>query len=704
MPFLSPALLWFLALASAPLIIHLLNRRRFLLIDWAPMKYLKLTIRNNRRRLRIEQLLLLLLRTLIVIAVVMAIARPTLSRTGWGRWLSRSSRLSRVIVLDDSLSMGYRHEGRTALDRGKSAAAEILRSTGAQDAVTFLGGAPALPPLVHEASLQDPAKLIVRIDSLQPTEAACDWAAVFKTVDDALASATYPQKEVVLITDLRRAGWNGQVAAFAQRWAKDGVEMRIIDVGCRDTVNTSLPRFVQEDAVILPGIPAKLTASIRNATTSAITSAQAVLDVDGEARPVMLGDMAAGAVTDVALSVTLDKPGQHTLKFSLPDDAMPGDNARFLSLNVRQRLELNLVDGRFSNVPFESAGDYFATALLAGQGTWHVQRIADTDPQAAQPAAADLTVIADAAVISDDAATQYEKLVRQGMGLIIFAGDQTDPTLYNQRLYRNGQGLLPARLEGVVDSPARGLTVEGFADSPLIPLAKLAPAALARISTRRLMAVDLGKNADPAVRVLARWSDPEAHPAAIEKRLGRGRVLLWTVSADRQWSDWPVDATYVLAMRSAALSAAWPDSGDDNLTAGHAIAYHLPEEKVYANLRITTPDDPTPQPIAIEGSTIHFERTYRAGVYTVGFQDASGHDQAHQLAVSFDKTASDLEAIGPSQLENLLGELRPIVTAYQPGELASPYSGREIWRALAFVALGMLVVESFLAFWVGREK
>jgi hypothetical protein len=50
MAFLSPFLLPMLALASVPIIIHILNRRRFQLVDWAPMKYLKLTLKTNRRR------------------------------------------------------------------------------------------------------------------------------------------------------------------------------------------------------------------------------------------------------------------------------------------------------------------------------------------------------------------------------------------------------------------------------------------------------------------------------------------------------------------------------------------------------------------------------------------------------------------------------------------------------------------------------
>src|SRR5438309_8676775 len=103
MPFLVPSLLWFSALASVPIIIHLLNRRRFMRVDWAPMKYLKLTIKTNRRRLRIEQMILLAIRTLVVILIIMAVARPVLSPNAMGSWLAGHGRTSRIVVIDDSL-------------------------------------------------------------------------------------------------------------------------------------------------------------------------------------------------------------------------------------------------------------------------------------------------------------------------------------------------------------------------------------------------------------------------------------------------------------------------------------------------------------------------------------------------------------------------------------------------------------------------
>ena len=66
------------AAASVPIVIHLLNRRKFREVPWAAMRFLLAAIRKNRRRIRIEQWLLLAIRTLIILLVVTAMAKPFL--------------------------------------------------------------------------------------------------------------------------------------------------------------------------------------------------------------------------------------------------------------------------------------------------------------------------------------------------------------------------------------------------------------------------------------------------------------------------------------------------------------------------------------------------------------------------------------------------------------------------------------------------
>ena len=97
--FANPALLYGLAAASVPILIHLLNRRKYREVPWAAMRFLLAAVRKNRRRVRVEQWLLLAVRTLIILLVVAAMARPFLESMGV---VIVGRRVHRVLVLDAS--------------------------------------------------------------------------------------------------------------------------------------------------------------------------------------------------------------------------------------------------------------------------------------------------------------------------------------------------------------------------------------------------------------------------------------------------------------------------------------------------------------------------------------------------------------------------------------------------------------------------
>ena len=101
--FANAPLLYALAAAGVPVVIHLLNRRKYREVPWAAMRFLLAAIRKNRRRIRIEQWLLLAIRTLVILLVVSAMAKPFLESFGA---VIAGRRTHRVIVLDASLSHG----------------------------------------------------------------------------------------------------------------------------------------------------------------------------------------------------------------------------------------------------------------------------------------------------------------------------------------------------------------------------------------------------------------------------------------------------------------------------------------------------------------------------------------------------------------------------------------------------------------------
>src|ERR1700709_2756477 len=126
---LNPLLVWGTLLGVIPIIIHLLNRRRFRRVEWAPMRYLKLTIQRNRRRIQIEQLLLLLVRIALPVLLFVLLARPLVNPTGLERWFRAGGRVSHVLLVDDSLSMGYTAGGPPAFHRAREVAGALLAST-----------------------------------------------------------------------------------------------------------------------------------------------------------------------------------------------------------------------------------------------------------------------------------------------------------------------------------------------------------------------------------------------------------------------------------------------------------------------------------------------------------------------------------------------------------------------------------------------
>ena len=124
--FANPALLIGAALFVVPLIIHLLNRRRFVPIRWAAQEFLLQAYQQTRRRLTLESLLLLLARCLLIILIALALARPFAPSDNLLQIFTAKQR-SVVLVIDTSYSMTRSGPGvETALDRAREQARQLI--------------------------------------------------------------------------------------------------------------------------------------------------------------------------------------------------------------------------------------------------------------------------------------------------------------------------------------------------------------------------------------------------------------------------------------------------------------------------------------------------------------------------------------------------------------------------------------------------
>ncbi len=268
--FANVPLLYGLAAAAIPIVIHLLNRRKFRQVTWAAMQFLLAAVRKNRRRIRIEQWLLLAIRTLIILLVVAAMAKPFLETFGA---VITGRRTHRVLVIDASLSMGYNSGESSRFDQAKALAAQLVKDSRPGDAASIiLMGDP--PRVVIGDPTQNLGEVRKEIDELAITHGGTNLAATFEAVDRVLEVSPIPQKEVVFLTDLQATSWKppeGSAAALKLLVAR--LEQRrprsvVVDLGKSGGENRAVTGLALTSPVVTVGASVVFA---RSCTTSAQT-------------------------------------------------------------------------------------------------------------------------------------------------------------------------------------------------------------------------------------------------------------------------------------------------------------------------------------------------------------------------------------------------------------------------------------------------
>src|SRR4051795_10350145 len=125
MSFLQPALLAALPLVALPIIIHLINQRRYQTVRWAAMMFLLAANRMSRGYARLRQMLILLFRMLVVAALVFAVSRPLAS--GWFGRAAGGRADTTIVLLDRSPSMRQQGPG-TAVSKLEAGRAQLART------------------------------------------------------------------------------------------------------------------------------------------------------------------------------------------------------------------------------------------------------------------------------------------------------------------------------------------------------------------------------------------------------------------------------------------------------------------------------------------------------------------------------------------------------------------------------------------------
>ena len=163
----NPALfLLGVAAIASPIIIHLLNKRKFKRVDWAAMDFLLEADKKNRRRVRLENLILLLLRCLACLLIGLLLARFFWPRDRLASLLG-AEEFDRVILLDNSLSMAVKNGSDSGLQNAKAALSEFvmgLSANGSSDELTLYLTSEPHNPIVNGAKIDNATAALIVAD------------------------------------------------------------------------------------------------------------------------------------------------------------------------------------------------------------------------------------------------------------------------------------------------------------------------------------------------------------------------------------------------------------------------------------------------------------------------------------------------------------------------------------------------------------
>lgn len=195
MNFLTPWALLLGVVAAVPLLLHLLRRRSGERVDFPALRYLLRAEREHAREVRLRNLLLLLVRIAMVLAIAAALARPIGPLPGVGH-----PPTALALVLDNSASTAAVVGGTTLLEQEKRAARVVLDAAREADRITLVSFDGAIRSGSREA-------LGAALDSLRHLDGAGDPLAALRRAEAAVAASELPERRVVVLTDAQASTW-----------------------------------------------------------------------------------------------------------------------------------------------------------------------------------------------------------------------------------------------------------------------------------------------------------------------------------------------------------------------------------------------------------------------------------------------------------------------------------------------------------------
>ncbi len=718
--FTNTMLLWLLPLAAIPIILHMITRLRLRTIELSTFRFLMDSYVQQRRRLRLLEFFLMMLRAAFVVLIVAAMARPMVDRFGFLFGGKASEEVA--IIVDAGPSMALRSGGTTSIERAAGVARHLVGLLGPDSSVTLIRAADQ-PEVVINRFASQPGPILERIDAIETGASSSDMAAALEQVFDTKRTAP---RTVYVLTDANRAAWTGVQNHPLLRRIDASSRVVIIDVGPTESIaNLSVVGDPPPNLRPIVGLPVLLSATVVNRSQE---SAQTVLSVTLDGKQVQSVNLTLDPGQQVTrpIVITPTRAGVLRGRYELPGDAFTDDDDYIFSLQVKPHVSVLLVSPKGGEArerpdlylraalesPLTASEDFSEQERRLAQAVRITTVLPDQlkEPMITQ---SDVVILANVAV---DAArgAMLRAYVKSGGGLLLLPGSRVESKAYLDHLL--GPMNAPLTLGTPVGDPDdestfTTLTAIDYAHPVLGAFADRSSEYFSTVRVYRHFPLSLIDDSDEGAdasrpRVLMRLAD--GSPFLVETPVADGLLLTAAAGATPDWSNLPLKPEFVpILLRAVAhlqrrALAHVPSTVEPDRPAPIQLMGSWPD----AQVQVT---DPTQTPHVIEmhrsgqrivGAMFH---THAKGYYAVNvLPRAEDAPQRIELgfAVNLDPRHTDLTALDESELRAMF---QPHDLTYLGSARGDPLLveqlGRKqsLWRHFIGLTFVVILMEFLLA-------
>lgn len=697
MNFLNPLFLLGLLAVALPVIIHFINLKRPQKVAFSTLSFFNELRKTTIRHIRIKQYLLLALRTLAVLLLALALARPFLSPTITSSASSSESKFV-AILIDNSASMSRVGTDGPLIKQARDIGNRIIRNGNSND--KFLVKTTNITDATNTGFVSR-SRAIGQLDNITSVNSGDYTADQFKEIYRQFKDAPDNQAVLYVISD----GQVSQLSRLEEVELGDdskakSISVQLIQLEEAKQQNVAIKSVSLEGQLLSPGSPITLSVAVENTGDAVVANQFVSLQVEGEMTGQYETSLEPGENKDFLFELVPEEVGDLSGQILLEGDEVDFDNMRHFVVRIPQERSILLVKNNQKSSSFAS---YIAPALEAARQT--NARILFEEKQVTDIKQGELTgydglILNGLTSIPAYWHQELRQYVQDGGGILFFPSEQGKIENYNQFFSLFNAG----RVDNVVGEYGSFETITKMGEledgHPVLNgIFNKENDEKIRVNLPSLFYYyhyELSSNSNGLVLLKAANDDV----LLTEHRFGEGILLTSMLGADPGWSNFPVNPFFAPLYYRTVLYASSPERGG---LQQHQLGNTFERVESISETDVTLTINGTDYKPEVQRQPDGMKISYKGREWEPGILEISAGDQEIKVAVNQHIMESHFDTLDNKQWQNIMDDkiYTPDIIAADnlsndklDEELRSSVFGKEIWDWFIWLALLFLVTET----------